>query len=99
MAIALLIYACLDGVEHHEQLCESVNINLSNADVNELGGIKTLPCNLDEAVNLAKNSDFLYTYMPKEIVDFYLKSKKHQYENYNKSEDKEGFERIYFLTL
>ena len=99
LAIALLIYACLDGVEHKEQLCESVNINLADADESDLKGIKILPKNLDEAVNLAKNSEFLYTYMPKEIVDFFLKSKKQQYKNYNKARDKDCYERIYFLTL
>lgn len=99
LAIALLIYACLDGVEHKEQLCESVNINLVNADENDLKGIKTLPRTLDEAVGLAKKSKFLYNYMPKEIVDFFLKSKKQQYVNYKKSKDKDSFERIYFLTL
>ncbi len=99
LAMSLLIYACLDGVMNNDKLCDSVNINLADADENELTEIKILPQNLNEAVDLAENSEFLYTYMPEEIVDFFLKSKKQQYENYNKTDDKESFERIYFLTL
>lgn len=99
LAMALLIYACLDGVERKETLCDSVNINLSRADESDLKGIATLPSNLDEAVKLAEKSDFLYKYMPKEIVDFFLKSKKQQFENYSNTDDKDAFERVYFLTL
>ncbi len=99
LAIALLIYACLDGVEHNEKLCNSVNINLSCADESQLKGIKTLPGNLIEAVKLAQNSKFLYSYMPKEIVDFFLESKKQQFDNYTNSNDKDAFEQVYFLTL
>lgn len=64
IAFALLIYAGLDGIENNMQLAEPINENLYTAgeDITKL--LEMLPQSYSQAVEIAKNSDFIKRVLP-----------------------------------
>ena len=68
LAYTLLIYAGLDGIEKHMTCMEPTSLNLFK----ETGEFDVLPQSLKEAKKLAKNSDFVKKYVPKNILKAYL---------------------------
>lgn len=97
IAFALLIKAGIEGIEKNLQLCNPHNINLFNANDNEVKNLKTLPNNLNEAINNALNSEFIKTVLPQKTINNYIDDKKQEWDIYNSITDKFKAEKeLYF---
>lgn len=59
LAIGLILAAGLDGIEQHMVLQPPVNRNLFDAAEAKGLGLETLPATLEEAVQVAEESEFL----------------------------------------
>lgn len=73
LAFSLLIYAAMDGIKNKYKLRESVDADLNKADNALLNKLDKLPESLDEAKKIALKSEFIKKFVPKEIIDNYLK--------------------------
>lgn len=71
VAFALLIYAGLYGIQHKLELPEESNVNLYTADYETLSHIRMLPQSLTAAAKLAKQSEFIRTYLPGALIRSY----------------------------
>ena len=74
LAIYALLSAGIEGIENKRVLQDSVDIDLFSAKEGELGGIKKLPANLDDAWTVAKTGDFAEKIFPKVLLDFFNSS-------------------------
>ena len=73
VAFTLLIYAGMDGILNNYKLRQSVDSDLNKASNILLEKLDTLPLSLEDAKNEARNSKFVKKYIPKELLDNYLK--------------------------
>ena len=74
IAFSLLIYAALDGYITKSLPAEAINCNLFEADDETLESLATLPANLEEAIAVMKESDFVKKYLPNEIINYYSRT-------------------------
>ena len=72
LAFALLIEACLYGIEEQPMLMKSTDVDLFTADNKSLPRLKTLPLSITEAQNQAKRSDFVKQVLPASVIEAYL---------------------------
>ena len=63
----LVLAAGLDGIENRMELSAPVNRNLFIPSEAAGLGLETLPASLEEAVEVAKNSEFLHKFLPDEL--------------------------------
>ena len=99
-ALGLIIYACLEGALNNEKLCEPVDFDTRFATDEQLSKIGILPQSLNEAVETAKNSEFIKNHLPDNLVEHVLNVKTKEAEDYDAAEDKEMFETLnYFFKL
>lgn len=68
IAFALLIYAGLEGIEKNLTVPEAVNLNLFTADKSVTENLPILPQSLEEAKEIARNSEFVKKYLPENII-------------------------------
>ena len=73
LAFALLIRACLDGLEQKFPLPPALDKNLYHASAEERAGLETLPESLGEAKKIAAESTFLRSILPSSLIDAYCK--------------------------
>lgn len=73
LAFALLIYAGLDGIQKCTELPRPANINLYKADEKTLAEYKRLPQSREEAIKIAKESDFIKEHLPEMMIKTYCK--------------------------
>lgn len=71
IAYSLLIYAGLDGIEKDMKLCEPIEMNLSTASPELTSKLERLPESLREAVELAKNSEFVKKHLSADFTSFF----------------------------
>ena len=62
-----MLAAGLDGIENRMELSAPVNRNLFIPGEATGLGLETLPASLEEAVEAAKNSEFLHKFLPDEL--------------------------------
>lgn len=87
LAIAACLKAGLDGIEKDIQLPPSVDVNiheLSNRE-KEVLGIKNLPISLNEAIRIARGSDFITELLGRQFKDAYLNTKAEEYRAYGRT--------------
>ncbi len=82
LAFALLIYAGLEGVEDGLELCEPSNTALFAGDNTETSTDERLPQSLAQAIEKAKDSEFIQNHLPEMIFSNYIDIKT---ESVNKS--------------
>ena len=71
IAFALLIYAGLEGIREKAELPEPVDENLfENTEARE--GLRTLPGNLYEAVEIMRKSGFVRSVLPESTVNKFV---------------------------
>lgn len=100
IAFALLIKAGIEGIENNLELCEPKNINLFDIDENKVNDLKKLPQDLNEAINLAKYSEFIKTVLPQKTIENYINDKKKEWDIYSSITDKFKAEKeLYFEVL
>lgn len=69
IAFALLIYAGLEGIEKGLEIPEPVNENLFTAPESVTKSLSLLPQSLEEAKKIARESEFISTYLPKGFAE------------------------------
>ncbi len=67
ITFALLIYAGTDGILNNLKLQKSTDINLFTAEKSVTDSLEKLPECLNDAVNIAQNSDFISKHLPEEL--------------------------------
>ncbi|MBQ1418875.1 MAG: type I glutamate--ammonia ligase, partial [Firmicutes bacterium] len=72
LAFALLIYACLYGIQGELDLCGPADIDLHTAPEEVLAKFEKLPASLDEAKAKAAASEFIRICIPEPILNAYL---------------------------
>ena len=71
LAYALIIRACLFGIENGVELPPEADFNTFTASPARLSGYKKLPSSLAEAYTLAAGSDFIRQYIPASVIEAY----------------------------
>ena len=73
LAMALLIYAGIEGCK--KELCPPapMDLNLYTAGPEVLEGLKRLPASLEEACAAAAESSFIQSHLPQAVIDAYCK--------------------------
>ena len=71
LAFALLIHACVYGLEKHELPPEAADINMYEADYENIKKYKKLPATLSEALKTAMASDFVKNIISASIIKAY----------------------------
>ena len=96
IAFSLIIGAGLYGIENSIKLPEAINENLYTASEEILSNIDTLPESLEEALSIAKNSDFIKEIIGQEVLDRYIELKESELRENLNADDKEMIKRKYF---
>ena len=73
VAFTLLIYAGMEGIVNNYKLRQPVDSDLNKASDVLLDKLDKLPLSLEEAKQEARNSKFVNKYIPKELLENYLK--------------------------
>ena len=73
VAFTLLIYAGMEGILNNYKLRQPVDSDLNRASDVLLDKLDKLPLSLEEAKQEARNSKFVNKYIPKELLENYLK--------------------------
>ena len=73
VAFTLLIYAGMEGILNNYKLRQSVDSDLNKASDVLLDKLDKLPLSLEEAKQEARKSKFVNKYIPKELLENYLK--------------------------
>lgn len=87
LAIAACLKAGLMGIKNSEILPPSIDVNIYNltAKERESLGIKSLPISLNEAVNIAKKSEFVNELLGEKLASTYLEVKAEEYGEYRRT--------------
>ena len=93
IAFSLIIGAGLYGIENSIKLPEAINENLYTASDEILKNIDTLPESLEEALSIAKNSDFIKEIIGQEVLDRYIELKESELRENLNADDKEIIKR------
>lgn len=100
IVLALIIYACVEGIENDEELMGPVNVDVQKSSKQSLVEFDEFPENLTQAGKLAAESSFIGGYLDKRVIDAYVDIGAEQQEKYDEAEDKELFEtENYFYKL
>lgn len=87
LAIAACLKAGLKGITDNIELPSAINMNIYKLTDKERSalGIKNLPISLNEAVRIAKKSDFLTELLGSTFKERYLEEKEREYGEYRKT--------------
>ena len=96
LAFSLILGAGLYGIENSLKLPKEINENLYTLDEEKLKDIGVLPETLEEALDIAKNSEFIRSIIGSDVLDRYIELKEIEADQYNKSIEKEKMKRLYF---
>lgn len=86
LALAACLKAGLEGIKNNEALPPSIDVNiysLSDKERESLG-VKSLPISLNEAIRIAKKSDFINGLLGEKFAYNYFKAKEEEYGEYRK---------------
>lgn len=98
LTFALLLYAGLEGIQERKPLCPPVNKNLYQVQGRELSDLKPLPSSLEEAMNLAVESDFVRSVIPESTLEKYFDMKREEWVRYKNAENKMEFEQALYFS-
>lgn len=100
ITFALLLNAGLDGIEKKLTLPEPINSNIYTLDKDKLQGIKKLPENLKEALDILSQSYFVKSVVSEGILRKYLSIKLDEWEKYTKNADQRDIDKqLYFKMV
>ena len=87
LALAACLKAGLEGIRNDYPLPARMDIDLYrlSAAEREKLGVRNLPISLNEALNIAKESDFVTELLGAELKKRYIESKRGEYDEYRKS--------------
>ena len=98
LAIGLVLAAGLDGIENRMELSAPVNRNLFIPSEAAGLGLETLPASLEEAVEVAKNSEFLHKFLPDELSRRYYAEALRRCEALKNASDPAEYERVHYFN-
>ena len=98
LAIGLVLAAGLDGIENRMELSAPVNRNLFIPDEAAGLGLETLPASLEEAVEVARNSEFLHKFLPDELSRRYYAEALRRCEALKNASDPAEYERVHYFN-
>ena len=75
LSLALIVAAGLDGIEKKMELPPAVDLDLYTADKKATSGLETLPETLNEALDLAKDSQFVKSVISGQTLESYIQEK------------------------
>lgn len=87
LALAACLKAGVEGIKNSEPLQSGINVNiykLSDREREALG-IKSLPISLNEALKIAKQSDFVTELLGERFKENYIAAKEKEYNEYRKT--------------
>ena len=87
LALAACLKAGLKGIRNNETLPPSIDVNiykLSDKERESLG-IESLPISLNEAVRIAKKSDFIKELLGEKFASSYFAAKEQEYGEYRQT--------------
>lgn len=94
LAFALIIMAGIEGIQKQLPLGPPLDVNLYElADDEKIKSLPHIPDNLGAAVELAAKSEFVKGVLPPRTVDIFCEIKKTEWEQYQRAENKELFEK------
>lgn len=100
LAFALVMEAGLEGIQNHIKLAPAFNANLFEADPGQLKRLSSIPENLGEALELARNSTFVQRILPPKTLEKFLSSKEEEWNRYLHAGNKYQFDQeMYFLNV
>ena len=100
IVLALIIYACVEGIENNEELMRPVNVDIQKSGNHSLVKLDKFPEDLYQAGKLAAESRVIGSYLDKRVIDAYVDIGSEQQQKYDEAKDKEIFEtENYFYTL
>ncbi|MFT3951589.1 MAG: glutamine synthetase family protein [Oscillospiraceae bacterium] len=100
IAFALIIHACMDGLEKKPTLCAPHEYDLENAPADSLRAMQPIPGSLAEAVKAARASAVLGQWMPERAVEAFCAIKEKTVADFKQAADKDAFEAAkYFYSL
>ena len=87
LALAACLKAGLEGIKGSYELPAGIDINLYDLSRSEREklGVKNLPISLNEALNIAKGSDFVTELLGEELKRRYIDAKRGEYDEYRRS--------------
>ena len=74
LAFALMIYACMDGMQRQLPLAPATDFNTFQEKAALLEGYRKLPASLSEAIRFARDSAFIRERLPASVIDAYCDS-------------------------
>ena len=98
LAIGLILAAGLDGIEQHMVLQPPVNRNLFDAAEAKGLGLETLPATLEEAVQVAEESEFLRRVLPEGLSKRYFSEELKRCAALRSAPDRAEHERGYYFN-
>ena len=98
LAIGLILAAGLDGIEKRMVLQPPVNRNLFDAAEAEGLGLETLPATLEEAVQVAEESEFLRKVLPEGLSKRYFSEELKRCAALRNAPDRAEHERVYYFN-
>ena len=98
LAIGLVLAAGLDGIENRMELSAPVNRNLFIPSEAAGLGLETLPASLEEAVEVARNSEFLHKFLPDELSRRYYAEALRRCEALKNASDPAEYERVHYFN-
>lgn len=96
LAFSLILAAGVYGIENSLTLPKEINENLYILGEEKLKDIEVLPESLQEALDIAKESEFIKSVIGSEVLNKYVELKQTEVDRYNKAIEKEKIKRIYF---
>ena len=74
LVLALVIAAGLEGIEKKLELPSPVDLDLYNASEKDVASLEMLPADLDEALKIAADSDFIKSVVPENTLRSYIEN-------------------------
>lgn len=90
----------MQGITSNLSLCKPANLNLYQADKEQLAGFAKLPSNLGEAIEAALDSRFVRNLIEGKTFEKLIGMKQEEWERYQLSNDRGTFEKeTYFYHI
>ena len=99
LAFALIIAAGLEGIENSMTLPPTVEVDLYEADAAITDALAPLPQSLEQAIALARESEFVKAMIGEEFLSRYLGDKQTEAAAFAAAEDKTDFYRQWYFSV
>ncbi len=100
LAFALILRAGTHGIKNRLELMPALDENLFELSPSEKSTLSTLPLNLNEAIELAKGSEFVKQSLNEQFLDKYFAVKTAEFKSFDEAKDKHAYNiETYFDKL